>query len=190
MAERNCIYIKNMVCRRCILTVTDIFREKGISPLEVELGTVVLSHPLSSEKLKEIQVRLEHYGFEILDDKRMQIVEQIRVGVIEYVRQPELQDKMNLSDYLQQKCHREYSFLSKLFSEMQGLSIEKYCIQQKVERVKELLFYGELTVSEIADKLHYSSVAHLSAQFKSLTGLSPSRFRQMKEHKLKPLDEI
>ena len=115
---------------------------------------------------------------------------QIRLGVIGYVRDPDLQDRQNLSEYLQDKCHREYSFLSKLFTELQGISIEKYSIQQRIERVKELLFYDELSVSEIADKLHYSSVAHLSTQFKSQTGLSPTQFKMMKGNKLKPLDEI
>lgn len=188
--ENTCMYIKNMVCRRCIYTVTEVFQENGISPLKVELGVVTLAQPLLPAQFHNIQARLEHYGFEVIDDKRMRIVEQIRVGVIELVHHAEEQEKVNLSDYLQQKCHREYSFLSKLFSEMQGISIEKYYIQQKIERIKELLFYDELSVSEIADKLHYSSVAHLSRQFKSVTGLSPTQFKQMKGHALRPLDEI
>ena len=111
-------------------------------------------------------------------------------GVIEFVRHPEDQEKMNLSDYLQDKCHKEYSALSKLFTEMRGITIEKYYLAQKIELVKELLVYDELSVSEIADKLHYSSVAHLSTQFKSQTGLSPTQFKMMKGNKLKPLDEI
>lgn len=188
--EKTCMYIKNMVCRRCIYTVTEVFQENGVSPLKVELGVVTLAQPLLPAQFHNIQVRLEHYGFEVIDDKRMRIVEQIRVGVIELVHHAEEQEKVNLSDYLQQKCHREYSFLSKLFSEMQGISIEKYYIQQKIERVKELLFYDELSVGEIADKLHYSSVAHLSRQFKSVTGLSPTQFKQMKGHTLRPLDEV
>lgn len=188
--ENTCIYIKNMVCRRCIYTVTEVFQENGVSPLKVELGVVTLAQPLLPAQWREIQARLEHYGFEVIDDKRMRIVEQIRVGVIELVHHAEELEKVNLSDYLQQKCHREYSFLSKLFTEMQGISIEKYYIHQKIERVKELLFYDELSVGEIADKLHYSSVAHLSGQFKSVTGLSPTQFKRMKGHTLRPLDEI
>lgn len=188
--KENHMYIKNMVCRRCILTVTEIFNESGVQPVDVELGTVFLPRPLAQEEFKSIQTKLEAYGFEVIDDKRMRIIEQIRIGVIEYVRHPEFQGTKNLSEYLQEKCHREYSSLSKLFTEMKGISIEKYSIAQRIELVKELLVYNELTVSEIADKLHYSSVAHLSAQFKSATGLSPTRFKQMKGHKLKPLDEI
>ena len=184
------IYIKNMVCRRCILTVSNIFKENGITPASVELGTVVLSEPLLDEKKESIRRRLEEYGFEVIDDKRMRIIEQIRIGVIEFVRHPEYQEKTNLSDYLQDKCRKEYSALSKLFTEMKGISIERYYLAQRIELVKELLVYDELTVSEIADKLHYSSVAHLSTQFKSQTGLSPTQFKAMKGHKLKPLDEI
>lgn len=188
--KKTCIYIKNMVCRRCIYTVMEVFQENGVSPLKVELGIVTLAQPLLPAQWRGIQTRLEQYGFEVIDDKRMRIVEQIRVGVIELVHHAEELEKVNLSDYLQQKCHREYSFLSKLFTEMQGISIEKYYIHQKIERVKELLFYDELSVGEIADKLHYSSVAHLSGQFKSVTGLSPTQFKRMKGHALRPLDEI
>lgn len=188
--EGNNIYIKNMVCKRCILTVSNIFQENGITPVSVELGTVVLSEPIPKEKQESIRRRLEEYGFEVIDDKRMRIIEQIRIGVIELVRHPEYQEKINLSGYLQDKCRKEYSALSKLFTAMKGISIERYYLAQKIELVKELLVYDELTVSEIADKLHYSSVAHLSTQFKSQTGMSPTQFKMIKGHKLKPLDEI
>lgn len=188
--KKNNIYIKNMVCRRCILTVSNIFKGNGVTPLSIELGIVVLSEPLPKEKKDLIRCQLEEYGFKVIDDKRKRTIEQIRIGVIEFVRHPEHQEKMNLSDYLQEKCRKEYSALSKLFTEMKGISIERYYLAQKIELVKELLAYDELTVSEIADKLHYSSVAHLSTQFKSQTGLSPTQFKQMKERKLSPLDEI
>ena len=188
--EGNNIYIKNMVCKRCILTVSNIFQENGITPASVELGTVVLSEPIPKEKQESIRRWLEEYGFEVIDDKRMRIIEQIRIGVIEFVRHPEYQEKINLSGYLQDKCRKEYSALSKLFTAMKGISIERYYLAQKIELVKELLVYDELTVSEIADKLHYSSVAHLSTQFKSQTGMSPTQFKMIKGHKLKPLDEI
>ena len=184
------IFIKNMVCRRCILTVSNLFKEHGITPLNVELGIVSLSQPLSIEKRQVIQAQLEDYGFELIDDKRMRIAEQIRIGVIEFIRYRDCQEKMNLSEFLQEKCHREYSSLSKLFTEIRGISIEKYYIAQKIELAKELLIYDELSVSEIANRLHYSSVAHLCAQFKSLTNVSPTQFRRMGRHKLKPLDEI
>lgn len=194
--ETGKIHIKNMVCPRCIMSVREIFRKNGIEPAEVDLGTVTLDSE-AQEKIAsgdaligQIKRNLEELGFEMIDDKRMQIVESIRTGVIEYVHNPENQDKAKLSEYLQRKCLKEYSALSKLFTEIKGMTIEKYCILQKVEFVKELLFYGELSVSEIADMLHYSSVAHLSAQFKSVTGISPTRFRQMKDKPLTSIDSF
>lgn len=188
--EEKKIYIKNMVCRRCIMTVSDIFVNNGVTPVSVNLGTVVVPGALAEETKRKIRHELEEYGFEVIDDKRMRVIEQIRVGVIEYVRHPEYQEKAKLSAYLQDVCHKEYSALSKLFTEMRGISIEKYYLAQRIELVKELLAYDEMTVSEIADKLLYSSVAHLSAQFKAQTGLSPTQFKEMKEHRLRPLDEI
>lgn len=194
--ETGKIHIKNMVCPRCIMSVREIFRKNGIEPADVNLGTVTLDK-VAQDKLasddaliRKIKRSLEELGFEMIDDKRMQIVERIRIGVIEYVHNPENQDKAKLSEYLQRKCLKEYSALSKLFTEIKGMTIEKYCILQKVEFVKELLFYGELSVSEIADMLHYSSVAHLSAQFKSVTGISPTRFRQMKDKPLTSIDSF
>ena len=194
--ETGKIHIKNMVCPRCIMSVREIFRKNGIEPAEVDLGTVTLDteaqDKLASDDalIGQIKRNLEELGFEMIDDKRMQIVESIRTGVIEFVHNPEIQDNTKLSEYLQRKCLKEYSALSKLFTEIKGMTIEKYCILQKVEYVKELLFYGELSVSEIADMLHYSSVAHLSAQFKSVTGISPTRFRQMKEKHLTSIDSF
>ena len=189
--EDSRLYIKNMVCPRCIMTVRDILASCGVEPNSVELGVVCLASPLDAGDRDRFRKLLEKYGFELLDDSRMRCVEQIRVGVIEYVRDKAgLHDRMNLSEYLQDKCHREYSSLSKLFTEVRGITIERFSILQKVEFVKELLFYGELTVSEIADRLNYSSPAHLSAQFKSVTGLSPTQFRKMKVIRLTPIDRI
>lgn len=188
--EKERIYIKNMVCPRCIAAVRGIFMKHGVDTVNVELGIVDTSCHMDARQKEEVRRDLEANGFELLDDMRMKCVEQIRIGVIEYVRTPELQEKMNMSDYLQEKCHREYSALSKLFTEVKGVTVERFGILQKVELVKELLFYGEMTVSEIADRLHYSSVAHLSSQFKSVTGMSPTEFRQMKDHKLAPIDGI
>lgn len=184
------IYIKHMVCPRCVMTAERVFREAGVEPLSVELGIVTLSRPLPEDTMAAIRARLEEFGFEVIDDKRKRLVEQIRVGVIEFVRQPERRDKQNLSDYLRDKCRREYSFLSKLYTEINGVSVEKYYIAQRVEYVKELLIYDELTVSEIADKVGYSSVAHLSAQFRNVTGISPTKFKQLKQRRLRSIDQI
>ena len=190
------IYIKNMVCPRCIMSVREIFRRNGIEPEDVQLGVVTASFQETEGRDRESQTvpdtirrDLEACGFEIIDDRRARIVEGIRTGVIEYIRNPELR-QMKLSEFLQEKCMKEYSALSKLFTGMRGMTIEKYCILQKVEYVKELLFYGELSISEIADLLHYSSTAHLSSQFKSVTGLTPTQFRQLKAPSLSPIDTI
>ena len=190
------IYIKNMVCPRCIMSVKEIFRRNGIEPEDVQLGVVTASFQETEGRDRESQTvpdtirrNLEACGFEIIDDRRARIVERIRTGVIEYIRNPGLR-QMKLSEFLQEKCMKEYSALSKLFTGMRGMTIEKYCILQKVEYVKELLFYGELSISEIADLLHYSSTAHLSSQFKSVTGLTPTQFRQLKTPSLSPIDTI
>ena len=131
-----------MVCRRCILTVSNIFKKNGITPVNVELGTVILSAPLIKEKAAIIRHQLEEYGFEVIDNKRVRVIEQVRVGVIEFVRHPEFQEKMNLSDYLQDKCHKEYSALSKLFTEMRGITIEKYYLAQKIEPTQFKMMKG------------------------------------------------
>ena len=181
MAEQNhIILIKNMVCNRCVLVVTEMLKGLHLTPLNVELGKAVVQEELKPDDWKNIKEALEKYGFEWIDDKRMRIIEQIRTAIIELVHY----------EYLKEKCHYDYSFLSKLFSEVNGVSIEKYYIAQKVERIKELLIYDELSISEIADLLQYSSVAHLSTQFRNMTGMTPSQFKQLKEHKREPLDEI
>ena len=190
MNTDNIIHIKNMVCRRCVIIVTQLFQKHGIQPVSVELGTVVLPQPLPPGTLAPIRRDLEDCGFELIDDKRTRIIEQIRTAVIRYVQEDGLADQANLSDYVSRQCHRDYSALSKLFTETNGTTIEKYHIAQKIERAKELLVYDELTIGEIADKLHYSSAAHLSSQFRTVTGISPSQFKQLKHPKLKPLDEV
>lgn len=180
-----------MVCRRCIMAVEQILSELGINPQRVELGTVTLSAPLLPEQREALRKILEEYGFELLDNKRQQIIEQIRTAVIEYVHYYTPQaEKPKLSSFICEKCHYDYSFLSKLFSEANGVTIERYCIAQKIERIKELLIYDELSISQIADLMNYSSVAHLSAQFKHATGMSPSAFKQLNHHPLRPLDKI
>ncbi len=190
MANTDTIHVKNMVCDRCIMVVKDILHQEGLEAADVQLGRVVLQAPLDEDGRMRLRKALERYGFELLDDKRQRIIEQIKVAVIELVHQPAMPDRVNLSQYLTAKIGRDYSMLSKLFSEAKGMSIEKYYIAQKTERAKELLVYDELTVSEIAYRLNYSSVAHFSAQFRSITGLSPSQFKKLASPGLKPLDSI
>ena len=184
MERENVFYIKNMVCNRCILVVTRLLEKAGFTPLDVGLGTAVVQEKPGREQREAFRKLLEAYGFELIDDSRMRLIES------EVVHYSEDASKVNLSDYLRERCHRDYSALSKLFSEVNGISIEKYFLAQRIERVKELLAYGDLTVSEIADKLRYSSVAHLSAQFRAQTGMSPTEFRRLKGRGLKPLDEV
>lgn len=183
------IIIKNMVCRRCLMAVEALFREEGMVPLSIELSRVALPAEPDAEKKRALKQRLAEMGFEWIEDRKTRLIEQIRTGVIEYL-QMESGDRPLLSDFLQQRCAREYSLLSKLFSEVSGRTIERYAIEQKVERAKELLFYDELTVSEIAYQLGYSSAAHFSAQFKAETGMSPTCFKQMRESRSRGLDEV
>ncbi|KKX47548.1 AraC family transcriptional reguator [Sphingobacterium sp. IITKGP-BTPF85] len=133
---------------------------------------------------------LDPLGFEVIDDKKCRIIERIKNIIIELVHNRDSDIKTNLSDVLSNKLHHDYNYLSNLFSEVEGTTIEKYFIAQKIEKVKELLVYDELSLSEIAFRLNYSSVAYLSNQFKKVTGLTPSHFKQIKEDKRKPLDEV
>lgn len=188
--ESNRIYIKNMVCNRCIMVVRDAFIKSGIEPLSVELGIIVLRQKIAPEILNSIKNTLESLGFEWIDDKRIRLVEQTKNAIIELVHDRNNTLRTNLSHYLATKLNHDYSYISNLFSEIENTTIEKYIIAQKIERVKELLVYDELSLNEIADLLNYSSTAHLSAQFKKVTGLTPSHFKKVKENKRKPLDQV
>lgn len=179
-----------MVCNRCIMVVKTELDKIGIIPLEVQLGEVTLSHPLPDEQRQQLSDSLQHLGFSLIDNKRARMIEQIKTAIIELVHYNDNNLKVNLSDYLSDKMKHDYNYISNLFSEVEGTTIEKYFIAQKIEKVKELLIYDELTLNEIAYKLNYSSVAHLSAQFKKVTGLTPSHFRQVKINKRKPLDQV
>lgn len=188
--QENALHIKNMVCNRCIMVVRNQLEQLGLQPVSVELGIAMLPDKVTDEVYHTIKKTLEPFGFELIDDKKSQVIEQIKDAIIELVHYSENDLKVNLSDYLTSKLNRDYSSLSKLFSEITNTTIEKYLIAQKIERAKELLVYGELSLNEIADKLNYSSAAYLSAQFKSVTGLTPSYFKKIKENKRKPLDEV
>lgn len=188
--QENALHIKNMVCNRCIMVVKNQLEQLGLQPVSVELGIAILPGKITDEVYHAVKVSLEPFGFELIDDKKSQIIEQIKDAIIELVHYNDNDLKVNLSDYLTSKLNRDYSSLSKLFSEVTNTTIEKYLIAQKIERAKELLVYGELSLNEIADKLNYSSAAYLSAQFKSITGLTPSHFKKIKENKRKPLDEV
>jgi len=172
------------------MAVRGIFQEMDYQPTEVSLGEVETSEPVSPEKLPILREKLTSYGFELIDDSKSQLIERIKTLIIELVHYRKDDLKMNYSDFIETKLGKDYHYLSNLFSEVTGTTIEKYIISQKIERVKELLVYDEHTLSQIAYELGYSSVAHLSAQFKKVTGLTPGHFKQIGTNKRKPLDQI
>jgi AraC-like DNA-binding protein len=184
------IYIKNMVCNRCKMVVKGKLEELGLQPVSVELGEVELSEELSDDQKQQVHDALTEYGFELIDNRKSQLIEKIKTLVIDLVHQQNNELHINLSDYLSQQLHHEYNYLSNLFSEVEGTSINQYYIAQKIERVKELLVYDELSLSEIAFQMNYSSTAHLSNQFKKVTGLTPSHFKNIRSVRRKPLDEV
>ncbi len=185
------LHIKNMVCARCIRAVTDILVEKGVHYNNIELGKVDLTEELSSDQLESLREALSNIGFELLDDNKSKIVEQIKNVIVNLVHSQNDDDaNYKISNLIQDKVGMDYHYLSSLFSAVAGITIEKYVIQQKVERVKELITYDEKNISEIAYELGYSSVQHLSQQFKKVTGLTPSQFKQLNQNLRKPLDGI
>lgn len=184
------LFIKNMVCNRCIMVVQNELDKLGLNVKSVKLGEVVLAEEPTSKQKDALTEVLDALGFEVIDDKKSRIIEKIKNIIIDLVHYQDNDTKINLSDVLSDKLHHDYNYLSNLFSEVEGTTIEKYFIAQKVEKVKELLVYDELSLSEIADRLNYSSVAYLSNQFKKVTGLTPSHFKQIKEDKRKPLDKV
>lgn len=180
-----------MVCSRCIMAVTAILNDHQLKALCVNLGEVILNDRfISKKKLILLSEDLLKIGFEIIDDKKSKIIERIKNLIVEIVHHQEVNIKNNLSVLLAEKLGYEYTYLSNLFSEVESTTIERYFIAQKIERVKELLVYDELSLSEIAYKLDYSSVAYLSSQFKKVTGLTPTFYKSLKENKRKNLEEL
>ncbi len=177
-----------MVCQRCINSVTRILCELNINHKGVLLGEVRLWDKLTNEKKNELNSELTKEGFELIDDKRRQTIEQIKKSLQILLDKEILQDKPTLSKYIMRNIHKDYSYLSNLFSSIEGKTIENYFINLKIEKIKELLVYDELSISEISFKLGYSSAAHLSNQFKKVTGLTPSYFKRIREVKRKPTD--
>ena len=190
MAGLTTLYIKNMVCERCVMVVRDQLLRLGFVPEVVELGRTVLRDELDEAGRGAIRDALTPLGFELIDNRRVRQNERVRNLIIALVRQRDCHLRTNLSDYLTERLHQDYSALSKTFSEETGTTIEKYYIAQRIERVKELLSYDELSLNEIADRLHYSSAAHLSAQFKSVEGVTPTQYRRLNRKGRKPLDQV
>lgn len=184
------LYIKNMVCIRCKMVVKAELEKLGLEYTSVDLGEVNLTDRISEEQKKKLDLSLRLSGLELLDDRKSMLVEKIKIIIIELVHYRDDQLKVNLSDFLSEKLNYDYTYLANLFSETQGTTIEKYLINHKIERVKELLVYDELNLKEIAFKIHYSSVAHLSSQFKRITGLTPSQFKQLKHRQRNALENV
>ena len=184
------LYIKNMVCDRCKMAVSQTLEQVGLHPKKVELGEVSIEEDPSSVQLSTLRTALKKLGFELLDDRRQQTIDHIKSALIKLVHYHDNQSSTNLSDYLSSELRQEYSALSKLFSEVEGKTIERYYIELRIERVKEFIRYDELTLTQIALRMNYSSVAYLSSQFKSVTGMTPSQFKGMKDNLRTPLDKL
>lgn len=182
------IHIKNMCCPRCITAVRTILSSMGLTVREVNLGDAVVDETLSRDDKALLSQGLAAQGFELLDDPCACIVESVRVAVLQWVRMTG--ERPKLSDHVGSKVHKDYSFLSKLFSQVRGVTVEHYAIQHRIEYAKELLCYTSQSISEIAYSLGYSSPAHFAAQFKQFSGMSPKAFRELDSHKLTPLDQI
>ena len=184
------IYVKNMVCPRCIAAVKESLDHLLIPYSEVKLGSISFVDLPGTEKQRELEELLQSHGFEFLEEGKSALISQIKSILIEQVQHSEDVMTENYSSFISDKLDHEYTYLSKLFSQVEGITIEKYITKLKIERVKELITYNEKSLSEIADLLSYSSVAYLSSQFKKETGMTPSFFRNQKDLRRKGLDEI
>jgi YesN/AraC family two-component response regulator len=184
------LYIKNMVSLRCKLVVKSALENLGIQYNKIELGEVEIQECLSNEKHDQLKFALQQSGLELLNDKKSILIEQIKNVIIEMVHYSNERPKTNFSVYLNEKLKHDYAYMANIFSKVKGVTIEHFILMHKIERAKELLVYEDLTLSEIAWQLHFSSVAHLSNQFKKITGLTPSCFKNMEHKCLIPLDEL
>ncbi|KUJ51070.1 AraC family transcriptional regulator [Chryseobacterium sp. JAH] len=179
-----------MVSLRCKMMVKEEIEKLGFSHALVQLGTVDILEVISDEKLDILRQRLLHLGLELLDDKKSILIEKIRNAITEMVHTADEQPKENYSEYLSEKLEYDYTYLSNVFSEVNGYTIQHFIILNKIEKVKELLLYNELNLTEIAYKLNYSSVGHLSYQFKKITGLAPSFYKQLKLKRKMNLEDL
>lgn len=179
-----------MVSNRCKMMVKEELKKLGLHYIVVNLGEVEVMEDMTKEQLQQLKANLIETGLELLDDKKAILIEKIKNVIIEMIHYEEELPKTNFSDYLSEKLQYDYTYLSNLFSESQATTIEHFIIIHKIERVKELILYNELNLTEIAWKMHYSSVAHLSHQFKKITGLTPSFFKSLKDKKRTALENM
>ena len=188
--KKESIIIKNMVCPRCIESVRQVFQDLEIEVIEIQLGAVSTPKKINATQKKLLQSKLAEKGFELLDDKNTKLINEIKSIIIHEIHYQKEASPVNFSDLLSSKLNYDYAYLSRLFSSVEGRTIERFVLAQKIEKAKELLTYDELTLSEIAFQMHYSSTAHLSAQFKKTTGMSPSAFKKLQSQKRQFLDDI
>jgi YesN/AraC family two-component response regulator len=184
------LYIKNMVCIRCKMIVKDELLKLGVHAVRVELGEAELTHAITTQQHDQVKTALHKWGLELIDDKKSMLIEKIKNVIVESIHYSDEQLHINFSDYLSEKLNYDYTYLSNFFSEVEGTTIEHFIIAHKIEKVKELLVYNELNLTEIAWKMHYSSVAHLSNQFKKVTGLTPSHFKLLKKKRRDTLENL
>ena len=179
-----------MVSNRCKMVVRTALKGLGVHFVMLELGEVEIMERLTGQQSDSLRDTLEDAGLELIDDKRSILIEKIKNAIIDMVHHSEEMVKVNISTYLSEKLNHDYTYLANIFSQVQGVSIEQFIILHKVEKIKELLMYGELNISEISYKMNYSSTAHLSTQFKKVTGLTPTHFKQLKEKRRNPIEQI
>ncbi|MGK7390799.1 MAG: helix-turn-helix domain-containing protein [Candidatus Cyclobacteriaceae bacterium M2_1C_046] len=183
-------YIKNMVCQRCITAVSDLLEKEGYSIKNIKLGEAEIEQDLSKNELSELDEKLVKLGFELIDDKKSQLIERIKNIIIEQVHHKKGSVDQNWSDILTSALPYDYKYLSRLFSSVEGITIEHFIIKQKIEKAKEQIIYDQLSLSEIAYFLGYSSVPHFSSQFKKITGMTPTEFKKLQNPSRRPLDEV
>ncbi len=184
------IFIKFMVSARCKSVVKEELKKLGLHFILVELGEAEIMEDLTDEQRSGLRAALLSSGLELMDDKRAILIERIKTTIIEMVHHSDGESNVNFSDFLSKKLEHNYTYMANLFSEVQGTTIEQFMISHKVERIKELIMYDELNITEIAWKMNYSSVAHLSNQFKKVTGLTPTHFNQLKDKRRTPIEEV
>ena len=184
------LFIKNMVCIRCKMVVKAELANLGLHYTTVDLGEVEITGDISANQIDQLKTALLKSGLELMDDKKSVLIQKIKNIIVELVHYSEEPLVVKFSEYLSEKLNYDYTYLANLFSEVQGTTIEKFLIAHKIERVKELLVYNELNLTEIAYLMHYSSVAHLSNQFKKITGLTPSHFKQLRDKRRSMLDDM
>ncbi len=186
------LFVKNMVCHRCVLAVEDILQKISVPYEKVIPGEIYLDKDISNDQKENLRTEFFNIGLELIDNRISGLIEKVKQLVMSKARNEvnEKEAKMKLSNYLSSHLHHDYSYLSNLFSSVEGRTIENYFIEQRIEKAKELLVYGQLSLSQIAFELEYSSVAHLSSQFKKITGLTPSHFKTIGSTKRKTLDSI